>query len=308
MKIIKIILAITVVVVLGFFVWKWIVGLKPPPPPSPPENQFTERIKQEIDSLGKLSDSKFCEDYHKEVAYHIDSYHKEQRLGNNESENRQWKENLSKDLYAAYAEKFIKQTFYVFEHSEWNISDLKFIHDETKTLQKSPFLERTSLVGTRFTEIQQILKKYDEISGFISSCKGFSYSYFNLSDRFPVSEMERKISRAAEYRNNDLKNSYVKNCTRLHEGLKGVPKMLFKSHVQYLDTKFNQWTGKYFLLYYSQKEYRDILYDNLKEEIDLLENSIYNIGETVVDKEYDRLKDRLDTDSRNAYKYFSNKK
>jgi hypothetical protein len=307
MKAVKISLSVIVVAVIGFFLWKWIVGINPPPPPPLPENQFTKRIEQEIDSLGKLPDNKFCKKFYSEVAYHIEEWYKPLpptypfgRFGNTQSENDQWKENLSKNLYSAYADKFIKQAFYVFRDSRWDINDLTFIRSEYPTLRKSALLERGSVVDMEFAKIQTVFAKYDEIVDFILSCKRFSYSGSSLSDRFPVADVASKISRAATYRNNRLENEYVNNCTHLHDGLKEVPQALFRVHIRYLDNKINQWSELY-PNYNSQNDYANNLYKPLKNEIDTLDNDIYNVAN--FDSEYNRLSKKWSDDNTKAYNY-----
>jgi hypothetical protein len=300
MKAVKISLAVIVVAVIGFFVIRSLVTTGKVKPIDLPKNQFTERIEQEIDSLGKLPDHQFCKDFYKEVGYHIADYYKQGRLGKNQSENDQWKENLTKNLFSAYADKFIKQSFYVFRDSEWDINALNFIRSEYQTLRKSPLLEHGSVVAQEFDKFQAVFEKYDEITGFISSCKWFSYSSSSLSDRFPIADVASRISRAATYRNNRLENEYVNNCTRLHDGLKEVPQALFRAHVRYLDNKIYQWSGLY-PKYNSQSDYANNLYKPLKSEIDALDNDIYRVAN--FNSEYNRLSNKWSADNTKAYNY-----
>jgi len=300
MKALKISLAVIAVTAIAVGIYMWIAGINPPPPPPPADNQFTKRIEQEIDSLGKLPDSKFCKDFYKEVEYHIEDYYKSGRLGKNQSENDQWKENLSKNLYSAYADKFIKQAFYVFLGSEWKSEDLQSIRSEYQTLRKSSFLKRGSPVDNKFTEIQNIFSKYDEIAGFISVCKGFSYLSSGLTDRFPVSDVQDKISRAAAYRNNRLENGYVNNCTRLHDGLREIPQALFQAHVSYLNNKITQWSGLY-SNYPTFNDYNKELGQPIQSEIDALDNDIYNVVN--FDSEYKNLSDKWNADKKAAGKH-----
>ena len=265
-----------------------------------PKNQFTAKVEQEIEQLKAKPDSKFCKEFYKEIAYHIDDFYKQNRFGKNQSENDQWKENLEKNLYSAYADKFISQVFYVFRGSEWKSDDLNFIRSEYPTLQKSKFLERGSPVDKKFTEIKSILSKYDEIVGFISSCKGFGYSSTDLSARFPISDVQSKTQRAASLRNNRLENEFVNNCTRLHDGLKEIPQNLFRAHMRYLDNKINYWSSMY-SNYNSQSDYSNNLYKPLKSEIELLDNDIYNVGN--FDSEYNRLLQKWSADNTKAYNY-----
>jgi DNA repair ATPase RecN len=280
-----------------FVIWSLVIT-PPPPPPLLSENQFSKRIEHEIDSLGKWPDSKFCKDFYNEVAYHIDDYYNNKRLGQTPSENEQWKENLTKNLYSAYTGKFVNQAFYVFGRSEWKIEDLKFIRSEYQTLRKSKLLEKGSPVDTKFAEIQTILRKYDEIAGFISGSKSFSFSVFGLSDRFPVSVAQGKLSQARIY----LSSPYasVNHCARLHDGLKDIPQTLFRAHVRYLDKKITHWSGMY-KHYNSHSDYVNNLHKPLKEEIDALDNDIYSVNN--FDREYENLSRKWSADNAKAYNY-----
>lgn len=302
MKAFKISLAVIVVVAIAFFVIKSIVNIDKASKISLPENPFTNRIAQEIDSLGRLPETKFCKDFYHEVNYHIDDYAKQGRLGANESENQQWKEHLTKNAYSTYVGKFISQAFYVFLKSGWTTNDLQFIRNESATLQKSALLEKNSPVDKKLTEIKQILSKYDEIDGFISSCQGFSYSSSGLSDRFPIADTHMRIVKARLYQNNGWGNAYTRNCTRLQEGLREVPLVLFRAYIRYLDRKISEWSDMY-PNYISQSDYANNLYKPLKGEIDLLDNDIYRLSN--FDSEYNRLLGKLNADSQRAYTYFS---
>ena len=187
MKAVKIILAVVVVAIIAFFVTKWLINIDPPKDIDLPKNQYTERIEIEIDSL-----KKFCQKYYNDVQYRISDYFNQGFLGNNESDNSQWQEILLKNLYSAYAPKFVEQATYVFSRSDWKNDDLKFIRNEVKNLKSSVYLGSTGLV-TSFDEINTILAKYDEINNFINACKGYTYSNYDLESTFPdVSDMIQK--------------------------------------------------------------------------------------------------------------------
>lgn len=311
MKAFKISLAAVVVLaIIIFVIWSWIdtgkggeIAL--------PKNQFTERIEKETKAISQFPDSKFCREAYDNVKYLIDDYYKPLppkypygRYGNTQSENDQWKNNLTKNLYAVYAEKFISQSFNRFRGTEWNIADLNYIRRECQSLRKSGLLEKGSPVDKQFSEIQTILGKHDEIAGFISECKGFSYVSSSLLDRFPISDVQSRINQATTYLNNSLGNRYVNNCARLHEGLKEVPQELFRAHVRYLDNKINDWSGLY-SNYNSQSDYANNLYKPLKNEIDALDNDIYQVE--ILDSEYNRLSNNLSLDNQAAYRYFRSK-
>jgi uncharacterized protein YoxC len=307
MKALKISLVIIAIAAISFSVWRWIIFTPQIGDPPKAVNEFTRRIEKEIDSLKTLPDSKFCDAFYKEVTYHIDTYCEEGRLGEtpaDSSGNKQNKEYFIKNLYSAYVEKFIPQAFYVLNRSEWKIDDLNFIRSEYQTLRKSKLLEKDSPVDKDFAKIQSVFSKYDEIVAYISACKNFSHPVSGLDNRFPTSDMQNKISQAVTYINNNLGNAYVNHCTRLRDGLKEIPQVLFSAHVKYLDDKIARYSNRYSSCT-SQSDYANTLYKPLKSEIDALDNDIYNVAN--FDSEYKKLSDKWKTDSQEAYKYFSNK-
>jgi hypothetical protein len=272
-----------------------------------PKNTYTIEIEKKIESLKKMPNSSFCDSLNKEIKYYIDDDYSLNKLGNNQSENDQWKKNLSSNLYAAYADKFIQQAFYVFKGSEWDEQKLSFIRTEYQILQKdgiqTGMLEKNSITDNKLNEIKNILLKYTEIRDFINSCKGFTFpNPTSLGTQFPISTIQANIIRSEEYLKNNLGNEYVGNCIRLKTDLSEVPKFLFKAHVKYLDNKITFWEGKY-VDYFSQRDYYDNLYEPLEKELNKLDNNIYNVNN--FDAENQKLKEKLDSASNRAYAHFN---
>jgi hypothetical protein len=304
MKTIKISLAIVVIGIIGYFVANSIIDVVNPPLPPPVVNEFTKIIDEEISDLQKLSVTNFkaLKASYQDVLFDIDEYYGDKRLGKDQLENDQSKERLSKNLYTIYVSKFIKQSYIVFGKSEWSPVDLNFIRSESITLRNSKFLDKNLEVYDSFYQFQQVLSKYDEINNFIASCKGFSYSPEEFNSQFPIDAIKQKIARATSYRNQKLENVYVNNCTRLHNQLNEIPKFLFYAHVRYLDKKINNWSGMYDN-YNSQGEYVESFYKKINNEINGLENDIYNVSNK--ENEKTKLYNKLDQDYNNARAYFS---
>jgi hypothetical protein len=300
MKAIKIILAVAVIALIGFLGWQWMVTIVNPEPILPAENTFTKRIEQEIDSLSASPASVFCSEFYNEIQYRIDDYHKQGFLGKTDNDNNQWKDILSRNLYSAYAPKFVEQAMYVFSGSDWTIDNLNFIRSEVQTLQSSPYLGQGA-VRDSFKDIRGILEKYDEIAGFISSCNNFSYSYYELSDRFP--DVSDKVQKSRAYLSSNLDNSYVNNCTRLKEGLRKIPQTLFNTHIAYLTTKIQQ-NGDRYTEYTYQSDYNNDIYTPLYNQIEELSNDVYGISDEAFDSGYERLYNLLSDYNQRATDYF----
>lgn len=313
MKPLKITLAIIVVAAVCAGIFYWLQSIKGPEKVNAAKNQFTAKIEQEIEQLKAKPDSRFCKDFYQEVAFHINEFYKPLpptypfgRFGKTQSANDQWRENLEKNLYSVYADKFIKQAKTVFLGSDWNKKNRNFIQAEKnelkgkKDMHGKKFLVIGSPVYNDFKTIQTALNKYNEIARFIWLCRKFSYTSDSLSDRFPIAEVQSKIQRAASLRQNHLENKYVNNCTRLHDGLAKIPQYLFSSHVNYLDKKIDHWLDMY-SNYTSQKDYSNNLYNPIRSEIEGLDNAIYNVPN--FDSEYSRLLQKWSADNANAYNY-----
>lgn len=301
MKIIKTIIAVAVITIIGFFIWKWLVVIDKPKEITPPINQFTEKIESEIDSLKQMPANIFCKKFYNDIQYLIIDYHQKKFLGKSVSDNNQWQEILSKNLYFAYAPKFIEQTMYIFSHSEWKNDDLQFIRSEVDSLNSSPFLDSTGPVANSFNSISAILAKYDEIICFIYTCNSFSYSVYELNNSFP--DLSDKIQKSRACLAENSENQYVNNCTRLNLGLQEIPKKLFGKHVIYLQRKINRHGGRYAEFNY-QSEYSNIIYTPLKNQIDDLDNKTYGIGNNAFDSGYNSLYNLLSSCNRNATDYF----
>lgn len=305
MKTLKISLVVVVLGAILFFIIKSFGGTPPPAPAvSQPKNATINNIVKEITILDSLPNNKFCKDKYNAIMYLINDNSKDQLLGNDQTENEQWKENLSRDLIITYSDKFIKQTFYVFGRSDWNKKDIDFIRSESIELRKSKFLEKSTPVDSSLLKIQETLSKYDEINSFIYSCINFSYKENSLNSTFPIETVKNKISKAILYKHNKLENSYLNNCSRLHSQLNAIPQSLFDAHYKYLNNKLNHWSGL-FSAYNSQKEYVNNYYDPRKEEIYLMDNTIYNV-KVFSSKQYELIQ-ILNKDSRDAYSYFNPK-
>jgi hypothetical protein len=307
MKKVKITLAVVVVFVIILAIIRGCMSLsKPDSIQGLDKNKNTKIIEEKIESLKLLQEYSFCKELYDEIKYYIEDDYINNRLGSNQSENDQWKNNLSTQLYSAYTEKFIQQAFYVFGGSEWDIKKLNFIRSEYQFLQKEGYktgmLEQNSNPDKKLNEIKTILNKFDEIKDFINSCLEFSFTNDDLYAEFPISSTQNKIIKSKKYLKNNLENNYVKNCGILKDGLNMVPQILFEAHVKYLDNKISSWSGQY-VNNTSQKDYSDNLFSPLKTEIDMLYNDIYK--GINIDIEYKKLENKLIEESSAAYEHFN---
>ncbi len=303
MKVLKISLVVIAVAIVAFVCIMIGGRMVDPPHPPIPDNQFIKSIKKNIDSIKTLSSSRFCGDLYEEIDYQIKYDYKKGHLGDTANgDNEQWRDILQKDLYAAYASKFVEQVMYVFNGHVWEINDLRFIREELKKLRVSGYLEKNSPMDKDFKKIQIALSKYDEINGFISGCRNYTCRANDLTSSFP--DMGDKVRMARVYLSTDLGNEYVSNCDRLRENLAKVPMWLFEKHVTYLECKIRQYAGQY-EEYTSQKHYSRVVYQPLLDQILDLDNNVYGINHSEINRKKGELASLLDKYNDRAYDEFN---
>jgi len=299
MKSIKIIFAAVVISAIGFFAWKWFVKIDDVVVFLDSENLFIKRIEGSIDSLLTIPANLFCQEFHKEIHGDITTFHHQGLLGKSPRDNDWKKEILSKRLDSAYASKFVEYAMNVFNGSEWDEKDITLIRSEIEPLQGSPCLEPGA--SDAFDSIRAILAKYDEITDFISSCKNFSYSCYDMNNYFP--NVSDKIEKSRNYLNNNLDNSYVNNCSHLDEELRNIPQILLNRHAGYLLAKIAQYAQKY-KAYNDYGEWELNIYKPLMAQNDNFKNNnIYGIS---TDGAYPKLKGTLNNNEREVRDYFNN--
>jgi hypothetical protein len=299
---IKIIITVTIVLILGTIAILSLKERKKVKPVPSAGNPFVERIEKDIDSLENIPVNVFCIAYFHEVEFRIKDFYKNKRLGKTDMENDQLKDILSTNLFSVYSEKFVNQSFAVFNGTAWKEADLALIEKEYNLVLSNPLLQSNSDVANHLNTINLIIKKYTEIDNFINNCRIYAYTDYSLASKFPINLIQAKIDQAKAYKNSGLGNVYVNKCLRLHSRINEVPKMLYKAQIRYLDTKITEWQG-FYTNFNSQSDYANNLYKPLKSELDQLDGTIYNVSNT--DSDYNILLAKLDTDSKKAYNYFN---
>lgn len=314
MKTLKITLSIIVVCAIAFFIWKWktdeikIGNIKPP------ENTYTQEIQKKITELSAKPADLFCHQDFINIQSSIDEFYKGGFLGkkyekkgkidievNDENNNTEWKKILSKDLYSAYAQKFVEQSMFVFNGTAWRIQDVSFIRKETNQLISSEFLVSDSPIAQSFNQIKSVLDEYDHINTFINNCNSYGFNDGGIDANFPdVSDM---IKQAKTYQVRGFENTQLNNCTRLINNLNSIPLALFNQHVNYLYTKINEFAPLY-TEYGSQSEYAEAIYRKLRNQVDALTNDIYGINDNDFTVGTDNVNNLLLGYNRNANNYF----
>lgn len=304
MKAIKIILALVVTAVITFFIFKFIVNPPLPPNITPPINQFTERIKQEVDSMqnSEYESLYSAKEFYTDIQYRIDDYHKSMFFGSNQTDNDEWRDILSKDLYSTYAPKFIVQAYKVFRGSEWERKDRDFISAEVSIFQSSKYLTEGN-DATQLKNIRVVLNKFNEIASYIWRCNQLTYTNYALNSSFPIENIESNIKRANKYVSNGLDNSYVINSSYLNKGLDNIPNVFFEKHINYLNVKVDRNSEKYKDCK-NQIEYSNKILKPLLAELEDLNNNMYNIDYNYFNQQFNLLLKKLNRIESDAIEYF----
>lgn len=276
MKTLKISIALTFVALITSLIIFSIIKKNEPEKVKEPNNNILSDIIDSIDELKNKTDLKSSKQLYDEIAYQINESYVKNHPGSSTSNNDQQKNNLERDLFTTYLDQFIKLAKADFRKSYWDPTLINFIQKEKNLLINSPLLEPGSPVEMELRSIQAALNKYYEINSFIGKCKSLNCTDTDLASRFPIDTVKMNIDQANLYLDNNLENVYVSNCTDLRTELESIPQLLFNKHVLYLDNKINYWSDNY-PRYGSHRDYSNLLYNPLKEEIQELDNTLYNV-------------------------------
>ena len=126
-----------------------------------------------------------------------------------------------------------------------------------------------------------------------------------MEDVFP--DVRDKIKKSRAYLENNLDNRHVNNCSRLKEGLKNLPNILFEKHISYLTNKINSNGGRY-TEFTTQPDFNEKIYKTLRTQVDVLDNEIYGVNIEVFNKGRSSVFDLLSEFNRVAHEYFRSNK
>lgn len=283
------------------------------------QSQFSKNVESQLSSFENKSDARFLNDDYDILKQRISYFYSQNKLSLDDNLN------FNRRLYAAYMSKFLNRSFKEVNGSEWNIDTLKFIRKEIEKLtsegRRDGLYEDNSISGNKIKNLKKIFSDYDKVNRFIASTKKFSYDEFSVNDTFPIVEIQKVMKNRDKFLN---KNSYpyTTKCQRLNDELNSVTKTLFNAHVKYLDSKLEKLSECYketqttaagvdSALYASQPVYRELYYDVMKVQLQVLkkktnQDSYIYRGCDVI-KEYGRLIKKLDDQNDKAYEYFESK-
>ena len=306
MKAIKIILATVVIAVLCFFSWEICNYVRPNSGDKKrfDQNSYQQTINDSLISLGNKPTDNFCSEFYQELGSQIELYSSQQLFNTNVNSNNEIAEDLRRNLYSVYAEKFVKQAMRVFAKSSWSSSELNFIKGELETLKTSAYLDPSgSAASAQFHTINEILAKYYKIVNFNNYWMNYKCLNYGFNTEFP--DLSSPIKQSKAYLNSNMGNSYVNNCTKLKNTLVRIPKTLYNKHVKYLKIKIEKNAGR-FTEFESQPQYVTDIYEPLQAQVNSLDGNVYGIGWEIEDKDKANLiNDVLDGFTTELSEYFT---
>jgi len=244
-------------------------------------NQYVDDIERQISELGDAPVNVFSAQTSKSIENDINDCYDRGFLGDgDESLNEMQKNRLSRNLFVAYASKFITQAEYVFRRSEWTPAAISTIRTENRRLLNDPLMKLPDNDEPRkeLQKIQEVLRQYDQMQAFVERCGRFRASGYALDEYFPISSVQSMIDSAQRFRNTA---GLIRNCSRLQTELANVPQVLFDEHVRYLKEKIRQNSGNRIEEKFEyQSQYMSAIYAPLNNQITALNNSVYNISQT----------------------------
>lgn len=309
---IKIILTVSVIATICVFIFIWLSPKIVPPLDPQATNVYTKEIQRKINLLSKAPITSFSVQEYKDIEFSINEFFKSGYLGitpyqdgkitkekKDENNNLQWRDILLKNLYSVYSQKFIDQSMYVFKGTAWVINDLAFIRSEVRKLKNSLYLIPNSAIDDSLSIIQSIISEYDSINNFLGECNNFYSTSNEFESTFP--DVSQKIQASRSFSAQVSNHTYLRNCSRLQNGLNQVPEILFDKHVNFLTDKINTY-GNMYESYSSQREYSNAIFIPIRNQLDILSNDAYGVNTFESSKNY--LENLLSECNRKALSYF----
>jgi len=283
------------------------------------QNKLSKEVDSQLIFFEKKSDTHFLKEDYDILKQRISFFYSQNKLSLDDNVN------FNRRLYAAYMSKFLNRSFKEVNGTEWNTDTLKFIRREIERLisegKRDGLYEDNSISDQKINVFKKIFNDYDKINKFIASTKKISYDKFSVNDTFPFAEVQKILKNRDKFLNKKS-YPYTTKCQRLNEALNSVTKNLFNSHVKYLDRKLDKLSECYkatqttadgvdSALYASQLVYRELYYDMMKNQLQVLKKKTkqdsYIYKGCEVKKEYDRLMKKLGDQNDRAYEYFEAK-
>lgn len=291
MKGLKISLVLLCIGILGWVSYSFLAKAPEPPIIPPAPNTFIMEIKSKIESLGKSPNTRLSNKDYATLKNDIYGYANANKFDKN------WQENLLKDLDYAYAPVFEKQANYVFDGREWELNKLVVIRSEVNMLYKSQYITQK----TKLDSIKSVLTQYDKIVSFLLEANSYANTnnvVTSFAQGFDINTSTNYIDSATKYLN---LNVIINNCDRLQLQLNSIPNKMYHKHLDYLSKKVAFSIGKYKSMS-SYTDYYNNIYKNVFAEFQVFEDYYLNIYDLnlKLEKDLSSLKEKMKRDNKEA--------
>ena len=262
---IKILLSISVLCLLVFFLWK--SCSTPTKPPDKTYSTTSNYVDSFISSIDSLAVDDICSPLYQNCMAAI----KDWSSTTGGAGNKMWLVKLN----GQYGAKMCAQAKYYFGSGNCDVNKLKCLRARLNDVKSSGELDPNEQMYQKLEEVTRQIQQFEALDNFIAISSQFSYQGTgNINDTFPIANVMQILTVIDSFE----KISIISRCQRLTIAINSLRNNLFQKHIAYLMKKINTNGGKYKDMTIS--DYKNNIVSPLTTEVDNLDNSIYKLEPT----------------------------
>jgi len=289
MKYVKISIFLIVLSIIAYQVYQQMhedPGRTPEPQGISGNNITVDDITSKINKFNTINNLKQCIQHYDNILYSINHTNFDNDAANNKS----IVESLNKNLYAAYAPRFLVLSKSYLGNHDWSNENITFIQNAGNKVLSSP-LEANSSLRSQYSPLMNAMQLRNNIVGFLNSVNGISTACSSINVDFL--DYTNMISTSSSHIATLNGNGMMKNCENLKERLRNVRNEICTKHVTYLDNMIRRSSHRYFPSYVKVNPYsdnvRDVIilkidrlgklsnvYGKFKSDIDIFQGNLYS--------------------------------
>lgn len=277
------------------------LGRTPEPQGISGNNINVDDITSNIKKFNTIKSVTQCIQHYDNIFYSINNTNFDNDAANNKS----IVENLNKNLYAAYAPRFLVLSKSYLGNHDWSNENITFIQNAGNKVLSSPLLEANSSLRSQYAPLMNAMQLRNNIVGFLNLVNGISTACSSINVDFP--DYINMISTSSSHLATLNGNGMMKNCEALKERLRNVRNDICSKHVTYLDNMIRRSSHHYFPSYVNLTAYSDNVKDVITQKIDRLGklSNLYGKSRSDIDVFQSNLNSKLDRVYVDAYDYYS---
>lgn len=297
MKYIKILIFLIVLSIIAFEVYQ-----KPEVVEVTSENLITNteaNIKAEIIKFSSITSVRKIIHHYDNIFYSINHTN----FDTDDANNKSTIQNLNRDLYAAYAPRFLALSKSYLNKRDWSNEDVGFIQNAAESVLNSPLLDAISSLPSQYKPLMDALKLRNNIVVFLRSVNGISTLCPSINVDFP--DYTSLIAKSSSHIVTINGNGLMKKCVGLKDRLRNVSNDICAKHVTYLENMIRRSSHRYFPSYVSLTAYSENVKDPITKKIDRLGklSSVYGKSKSDIGVFQSNLNSKLDKVYIDAYNY-----